>query len=157
LSIIVEKMGLEDIDELIRWRMTVLREVFSIPEDEDTTALEAENRRYYERQLEADAHTAVIARENGETALGCGGICYYQEMPSPDNPNGLCAYLMNIYVVPGRRHEGIAQDIVSRLIADARTRGVTKIYLETSEDGRKLYHDLGFRPMEDYLKWEPLK
>lgn len=31
-------------------------------------------------------------------------------------------------------------------------RGITKIHLETSECGRKLYQRIGFTPMTDYLK-----
>lgn len=147
MSIRIQKLGVSDMDTLLRWRMTVLAEVFSIPEDEDTSGLREENRRYYEKRIASGEHTAVLALD-GDEGVGCGGICYYQEMPSPDNPTGECAYLMNIYVTPARRHQGIAQEIVKCLISDARARGVTKIYLETSEDGRRLYERLGFRPME---------
>lgn len=153
MSIRIQKLGVSDMDTLLRWRMTVLAEVFSIPEDEDTSGLREENRRYYEKRIASGEHTAVLALD-GDEGVGCGGICYYQEMPSPDNPTGECAYLMNIYVTPARRHQGIAQEIVKYLISDARARGVTKIYLETSDDGRRLYERLGFRPMEGYLKLE---
>lgn len=151
MSVRIQKLRVSDMDTLLRWRMTVLAEVFSIPEDEDVSGLREENRRYYEKRIAAGEHTAVLALD-GDEGVGCGGICYYQEMPSPDNPTGECAYLMNIYVTPARRHQGVAQEIVKALIADAKARGVTKIYLETSEDGRELYRRLGFEPMVDYLK-----
>ncbi len=40
-------------------------------------------------------------------------------MPSPDNPSGRCAYLMNIYVREGYRSEGAGKKIVRYLIGCA--------------------------------------
>ena len=45
----------------------------------------------------------------GNEIVGCGGICLYQEMPSPDNPSGGCAYLMNIYTRPEFRGQGVGK------------------------------------------------
>lgn len=94
-----------DIETLMPWRMEVLHCVFSIPADADTADLERANRYYYERHLPVGSHIACIASLDGE-AVGCGGVCFYEEMPSPDNPCGRCAYLMNI--CPAYRGKGIA-------------------------------------------------
>lgn len=83
--------------------------------------------------------------------MGCGGLCLYDEMPSPDNPSGRCAYLMNIYVREGHRGAGIGKKIVRYLVGCALERGVTKIYLETSQCGRKLYESAGFTAMKDMM------
>lgn len=140
-----------DIDTLMKWRMEVLHCVFSIPKDADTSALEAANRSYYLSHLADGSHIAVIAYADGN-AVGCGGVCLYDEMPSPDNHSGQCAYIMNIYVREAYRHEGIAAHIVEWLIQQARERHITKIYLETSDAGRQLYSFLGFAPMPDMMK-----
>jgi len=137
----------------MEWRMRVLREVFSIPEDTDTTLLEQANRRYYECHLHGDSHTACFAKESGTgSIIGCGGICYQAEMPSPDNGSGSCGYLMNIYTLPEHRKSGVGREIVEYLIQDAKGRGVEKIYLESSNSGRQLYHELGFSEMRGYMK-----
>ena len=73
-------------------------------------------------------------------------------MPSPDNPNGGCAYLMNIYTRPAFRGRGVAKETCRWLIAEAQARGYRKVFLETSESGRALYASLGFTDMEDYMK-----
>ena len=87
-------------------------------------------------------------------AAGCGGICFYREMPSPDNPSGRCAYLMNIYARKNYRGQGVGQRIVMSLVEEANQRNVTKIYLETSEMARGLYEKLGFAEMKDYMIWK---
>ena len=80
------------------------------------------------------------------------GVCIYDEMPSPDNRCGKCAYLMNIYTRPEYRHQGIATRVAEHLIAEAKARKIEKIYLETSADGERMYRRLGFKDMKGYMK-----
>ena len=98
-------------------------------------------------------HTACFAIED-ETGriVGCGGICYQKEMPSPDNLSGTNGYLMNIFSLPEWRGQGIGRKIIEFLIQDAQSRGTEKIYLESSEMAKNLYYEIGFFDMEDYLK-----
>ena len=43
------------------------------------------------------SYLAVVAEVDGREA-GCETICFTEELPSPDNPSGGCAYLMNLSV-----------------------------------------------------------
>lgn len=130
--------------------MEVLREVFSLPEDADTDALERENRAYYERELPREGHLACLAELDGQV-VGCGGICLQHEMPSPDNPSGRCAYLMNVYTRPQAQRRGVGRAVVRWLVAQARQWGAHKVYLETSEAGRHLYEGEGFVDLPDMM------
>ena len=38
------------------------------------------------------------------------------------------------------------------LIKDAKQRGTEKIYLESSKNAKKLYREIGFTDIEDYMK-----
>lgn len=154
LNITVEEIGIDQIDLLMQWRMEVLREVFSIPAALDLTGLAAENREYYLQMLDkaGTGHTACFAKLDSGEIVGCGGVCFYREMPSPDNPSGYCAYLMNIYTRKAFRGNGIAQQTVDFLVSAAKKRGITKIYLETSNSARKLYKEIGFTDMPDMMQ-----
>ena len=149
----IEKASLQDLDELMAWRMEVLHEVFSITSDTDTYTLEQANRRYYERTLADGEHVACFARYNGQR-VGCGGVCLQREMPSSDNPTGLCAYLMNIYTRPQYRRLHVGSTIVGWLVEQVKQLGAGKIYLETSEIGRVMYEKLRFVEMKDLMKYE---
>ena len=149
MNIVIKQALIDDIDKLMEWRMEVLHYVFGI--SEDTQALYTANREYYKNSIPNRTHIAVFAKIN-QMAVGCGGLCLYQEMPSPDNPSGQCAYLMNIYARKEYRGQGVGKSIVDWLIDYAKRQGITKIYLETSECGRPLYESLGFRDMQDYMK-----
>lgn len=152
MEIEIKKVGLSELDELMQWREIVLREVFAIPQEQSMSELLAENRKYYERSLETGRHTACFAYVDGKV-IGCGGVCYYQEMPSPDTPNGTCAYLMNIYTAPTMRGNGVGKAIIAWLILDAKNIGATKIYLEASDNAYSLYQEMGFQDMNNYLQY----
>ena len=102
MNLQIEPATPRDLGALLQWRMEVLHAVFSIPIDTPLDALREANRRYYETELPA-AGTSPALRGSTACGAGCGGVCFYPEMPSPDNPTGRCAYLMNIYTKPAFR------------------------------------------------------
>ena len=146
----IVQAGTDDLETLMQWRMEVLRHVFALPAEADTAELEQENHRYYEQQLSQGGHTACFAKIDG-VIVGCGGVCFYDEMPSPDNPDGRCAYLMNIYCREAYRKRGVGRAVVRWLTGYALGKGIRKIYLETTDEGRKLYESTGFREMKDMM------
>lgn len=153
MKITIRQVSDCEIPVLMQWRMEVLHDVFDIPEHELMDSLYKENERYYKATIKRGLHVACFALVNNKIA-GCGGMCLYHEMPSPDNPNGKCAYLMNIYTRPAYRGCGIGKKVVEWLICEAQKRNIAKIYLEASEAGRPLYEKLGFVNMHGYMKLE---
>ncbi|MDE6286183.1 MAG: GNAT family N-acetyltransferase [Muribaculaceae bacterium] len=139
-----------DTDELMRWRAEVIEHVFGAKPDAEL--LEA-NMRYFLSHAGDGSHLALGAERDG-TECGCGAVCFTEELPSPDNPGGRCAYLMNIYVREPFRNRGVAHAIVEALVAAAARRRCGKIYLETTNEGRTLYSSLGFKDMPDMMKYE---
>lgn len=138
------------IPTLMRWRAEVLREVFG---GEPGARLLVANRQYYRQHSADGSHLAFVARDESGEECGCGSVCFSDELPSPDNPTGRCAYLMNIYVRRPFRRRGYGHQIVKRLIEEAKQRNCGKIYLETTGEGRPVYVSLGFRELPDMMKY----
>ena len=151
MDIMIRLASVNDIDMLLEWRMEVLCHVFGTQNIGDVQSLYSANLEYYKEAIPSGDHVAVFAEIEGITA-GSGGLCLYRELPSPDNPTGQCAYLMNIYTRQEYRKQGIGKSVVEWLVGYAKKQGITKIYLETSERGRSLYESLGFSDMRDYMK-----
>lgn len=149
-DITVRELGLGDIDYLLRWRMEVLETVFAEDGPWDADALLEANRRYYEHALGTTHHAFVAALDGVD--VGCGGICLQDEMPSPDNPSGRCAYLMNIYTREVARGNHVGTAMVMALVDKARRCGAGKVYLEATDMGAPLYAHLGFAPMDGMMK-----
>lgn len=146
----IELHRISDIEELMTWRKEVIVNVFNtVP---DSYLLEA-NRHYYEKHIADGSHIAYAASKDGKN-IGCGAICMTEELPSPDNPGGRCAYLMNIYVRESFRNHGVAHAIVGRLVEDAKTMGCGKIYLESTEMAKPIYREIGFNNMDNMMKYE---
>ena len=145
----IELKRIKDIDELMNWRAEVIETVFG--EKPSFQLLDA-NRKYYEKHIADGSHIAFLASYDGKE-VGSGSICITDELPSPDNPSGHCAYLMNIYVREGYREHGIGHAIVGKLLEEAQRLDCEKIYLETTDEGRGVYESLGFRDMPDMMKY----
>lgn len=139
----------DDIGQLMSWRIEVIRAVFGREPDD---ALIADNYTYYRTHIAAGRHIAVVATVDGVDA-GCGSVCLSEELPSPENPGGRCAYLMNIYVRRSYRKRGVGRAIVMWLVAEAEQLGCGKVYLETTDAGRRLYEGCGFKEMDGMMKF----
>lgn len=148
----VREMPPADIDTLLGWRMEVLATVFADEGPWDAEALREANRSYFEQNA-GGGYVACVASVDGEDA-GCGVVCFQQELPSPDNPSGTCAYLMNIYTRSAFRHHGVGRVVVEWLVERAEAQGAGKIYLEATEIGQPLYEEAGFKPMQGMMKLE---
>ena len=146
-----KKATIEDIDELVRTRIIVLRAVNKLSDDVDMSVVEKESYEYYKRALETGEHITYLVYDNG-TFIGAGGVNFYQVMPTYHNPTGKKAYIMNMYTAPEYRRKGIAIHTLDLLVKDAREQGVSQITLEATEMGRSLYEKYGFVKMEDEME-----
>lgn len=137
------------IPTLMHWRREVIEQVFGVA---PSARLLVANRRYYREHVADGSHLAVVAAID-DTDVGCGALCLSEELPSPDNPSGRCAYLMNIYVREAYRGRGIGHAIVRWLVNRARETGCDKIYLETTDGARSLYQSIGFQPLPGMMRY----
>ena len=87
---------MEDIDELVRTRIIVLRAANRLSEDVDMSLVEKESFAYYNHALDTGEHIAYLVYDN-EKFIGAGGVSFYQVMPTYHNPGGQKAYIMNMY------------------------------------------------------------
>lgn len=141
----------DDIDELVRTRITVLRAANKLSDDADMSAVEKETFAYYRRALENGEHIAYLVYDSG-TFIGAGGVSFYQVMPTYHNPSGKKAYIMNMYTAPEYRRQGIALHTLDLLVKNAKEQGISHISLEATDMGRPLYEKYGFVKMEDEME-----
>lgn len=141
----------EDIEELVKTRIIVLRAANKLSDDVDMSLVEQETYAYYKRALETGEHIAYLVYDNG-TFIGAGGVSFYQVMPTYHNPSGKKAYIMNMYTAPEYRRRGIAFHTLDLLVKAAKEQGVSQIALEATDMGQPLYEKYGFVKMEDEME-----
>lgn len=141
----------EDIEELVKTRIIVLRAANKLSDDVDMSLVEQETYAYYKRAMETGEHIAYLVYDNG-TFIGAGGVSFYQVMPTYHNPSGKKAYIMNMYTAPEYRRRGIAFHTLDLLVKAAKEQGVSQIALEATDMGQPLYEKYGFVKMEDEME-----
>ena len=151
LQLYYKRATMEDIDELVRTRIIVLRAANKLSDDEDMSVVEEESYAYYRRALKNGEHIAYLVYDNGKF-IGAGGVSFYQVMPTYHNPTGKKAYIMNMYTAPEYRRQGIAIHTLDLRVKDAKEQGVLQIALEATDMGRPLYERYGFVKMEDEME-----
>ena len=82
-----KRATMEDIEELVRTRIIVLRAANKLDDDEDMSFVEEESYAYYRRALKTGEHIAYLVHDNG-IFIGAGGVSFYQVMPTYHNPTG---------------------------------------------------------------------
>ncbi len=138
---------LDELELLVKTRVEVLRAANELDAQTDMTEVERASRVYYEKALSDGSHVAILVKEDGKV-IGCGGVSFYTVMPTYHNPSGRKAYIMNMYTDPAYRRQGIAYRTLSKLVEEAKNRGISQISLEATKMGRPLYEAYGFTPME---------
>jgi GNAT superfamily N-acetyltransferase len=136
----VRRTDARDADLLARLRLENQRES---GEASDEPAYESALKEWFREHLSAGDVHAWIAVDDGR-AVGTGGVVVVPRPPYPRNPAGLEAYVTNMYTVPDRRREGIGRRILDEITQHAKSLGVPRLLLHSSEAGRHLYEQAGF-------------
>ncbi|MGB4660491.1 MAG: GNAT family N-acetyltransferase [Mobilitalea sp.] len=129
----------DDIELLMQSRLEMLKLVNDLPEDYTfSEELMEASRKYFTSNYQ----TTILAID--EKVVGCATICYIEIMPTFSHPTGKRAHLMNVYTQGLYRRQGIAFQMLSILVNEAKEKGVTEISLDATESGKPLYEKYGF-------------
>ena len=140
-----------DLPALLECRMGMLADVF--PEHSgggsDWQALVADNRRWLDEHFGRDFQ-AWIGDLDGRLA-GSAAVMWFPHPPGPTNPGGTEAYVLSVYTRPDCRRRGVARALMEAIVREAQGRGIKRIWLRASSEGRPLYEQMGFGP-SNYLQ-----
>ncbi|MBQ2861709.1 MAG: GNAT family N-acetyltransferase [Oscillospiraceae bacterium] len=106
---------------------------------------------FFKKWLASKDFIQLIAEDNGKL-LSTAAVIYYDLPPSFTNKIGVRGYVTNVYTVPEHRRKGLSKQLLSMLLDDAKSRGIKKLWLGASKDGRPLYEKLGFIQQQSYME-----
>jgi len=86
---------------------------------------------------------------DGDRPAASGSILYTDWLPRPDGKQAVLAYVHSVYTEPVYRRLGLARQILNAMIAECQARGLPRLTLHASEQGRGLYEQLGFVPTNE--------
>lgn len=107
---------------------------------------------YYTRHMADGTFFGCIAVYDGEI-VGTGGMSIVEKPPYFGCPSGKIGLLSSMYTDPRFRRRGIATEILSRVIADARAAGCGTVQITASDMGVKLYSAFGFTHNGNFMQY----
>ncbi|MBR6658030.1 MAG: GNAT family N-acetyltransferase [Oscillospiraceae bacterium] len=113
--------------------------------------IDAELDAFFKKWLVSEDFLQLIAEEDGKL-LSTAAVIYYDLPPSYTNKIGVRGYITNVYTAPEHRRKGLSKMLLTELLNNAKSRGIKKLWLGASKDGRPLYEKLGFIQQESYME-----
>ncbi|MBZ5704363.1 MAG: GNAT family N-acetyltransferase [Acidobacteriia bacterium] len=142
LDILIREATLDDIPEILRHRRGMYEDM-DYTETQSLATMVATSEQYLSQALANRSFRVWFA-------LAGGGAVVIS--PWPSHPYDLeCrrATILNLYVYPEFRRQGIARRLMQTMIEWCTNQGFAAVSLHASTDGRHLYETLGFKPTNE--------
>lgn len=132
----------QNVSGLAEIRMKYLLEDFPDMTTAQAAQIKAKLPRYYSDHLNCDFF-AYLAEDGGKI-IGSAFLTVRELPPNPNFPNGRVGTVLNVFTEASHRRQGIATALMELLISDAKVMELDYIELKASEDGYRLYKQMGF-------------
>lgn len=150
MEVVVRRAEVADVPTLTRMRIEFLAESRGLLAGELEERSARPTADFFERQMRAGTIVSWMAEEPGE-CIGLVSMLLLDMAPHPEDPRSLEGYVINMYVVPGRRRRGVAGRLMAACLAGGRELSVRKLMLYSTDDGVQLYTGRGFEPHPRFM------
>lgn len=145
---VIRLATVEDAPILARHRASMFRDMLEVDE-QGASVIENTSIHHLEALVEAREYFGFLAEHEGRV-IGGGGVWLRPLLPRPGTLQGsIEAYVLNVYTEPDHRRSGVARAMMQAILEWSRGRGVARVTLHASADGRPLYEELGFEPTNE--------
>ena len=87
----------------------------------------------------------------GGRVIGGAGLLLLHWQPSREGPNPIRGRVVNVFVEPEHRRQGVARALLQTLLTEARNLQLGVLNLGSSAEGRDLYASFGFLASESEM------
>ena len=143
------KLTLEDLGTFIDMRINQLQEEGA----KATVNLKPALEDYYKRHIQDGTFVSWIATD-GDKIIATSGMSFVEKPPYFGCPSGRIGLLSSMFTNPNYRRKGIAKELLSRVVNDARDYGCGTIQITASDMGVKLYTDFGFVHNGNFMQYK---
>lgn len=148
MSIIYQKLTEKELDIFIDMRINQLREE-GAKEDIDIKPALLE---YYKRHMADGTFVSWLAVDQG-VIVGTSGMSFVEKPPYFSCPNGKIGLLSGMFTAKDYRRQGIARELLSRVVEEARKYGCGAVQITASDMGVLLYTNFGFVRNGNFMQY----
>ena len=149
MEIEYRKLSEKELDVFIEMRINQLREE-GAKEDID---LKPALMDYYMRHMKDGTFVSWLALD-GNNIIGTSGMSFVEKPPYFGCPSGKIGLLSSMFTNPNYRRNGIAKELLSRIVNEAKQYGCGTIQITASDMGVKLYTDFGFEHNGNFMQYK---
>ena len=108
---------------------------------------------YYNRYMADGTFVSWLAFD-GNKIIGTSGMSYVEKPPYFGCPSGKIGLLSSMFTNPDYRRKGVAKELLSRVVKDAKDYGCGAVQITASDMGVKLYADFGFVHNGNFMQYK---
>ena len=149
MEIEYRKLSEKELDVFIEMRINQLREE-GAKEDIDLKPALLD---YYKRHMKDGTFISWLALD-GNNIIGTSGMSFVEKPPYFGCPSGKIGLLSSMFTNPNYRRKGIAKELLSRVVNEAKQYGCGTIQITASDMGVKLYTDFGFEHNGNFMQYK---
>ena len=144
-----QKLTDKELGIFIQMRIRQLREEGATEDIDLAPALQD----YYGRHMSDGTFVSWLAMD-GEKIVGTSGMSFVEKPPYFGCPSGKMGLLSSMFTDPEYRRKGIAKELLSRVVEEARTYGCGTVQITASDMGVLLYTDFGFVKNGNFMQYK---
>ena len=110
---------------------------------------------YYKRHMADGTFVSWLAMD-GDRIVGTSGMSFVEKPPYFGCPNGRIGLLSSMFTDPAYRRRGIAKELLSRAVAEAKAYGCGVVQITASDMGVLLYTSFGFVKNGNFMQYKLL-
>lgn len=149
MAVSYRRLNENDLDTFVKMRINQLREE-GATEDIDLAPSLMD---YYLRHIADDTFISWLAVDE-DKIVGTSGISIVEKPPYFGCPSGRIALLSSMFTDKAYRRQGIARELLSRVVDEARKRGCGTVQITASDMGVMLYSDFGFIKNDNFMQYK---
>ena len=150
-EITYQKLTAKELGPFIHLRIRQLREE-GAKEDMDLAPALWD---YYKRHMADGTFVSWLAMD-GDRIVGTSGMSFVEKPPYFGCPNGRIGLLSSMFTDPAYRRRGIAKELLSRVVSEAKAYGCGVVQITASDMGVLLYTDFGFVKNGNFMQYKLL-
>ena len=147
-NLVYRKICHDDMDLFIRLRLDFINEFHKDVGETEKEKLKTSLQSYFDRHITNDELIGIVC-EYDKNIVSVAYLIIGEWPPNRNFINGKIGTLLNVYTYPEYRKNGIATNIIKKIIEEAKKQNVSMINLLATEDGENVYKKLGFFETED--------
>ncbi|MCR5734992.1 MAG: GNAT family N-acetyltransferase [Lachnospiraceae bacterium] len=149
MNITYKKLTEKELDVFIQMRIKQLREEGATEDIDLVPALKD----HYDRHMADGTFVSWLAMD-GDRIIGTSGMSFVEKPPYFGCPSGRIGLLSSMFTDPDYRRMGIAKELLSRVVEEARNYGCGVVQITASDMGVKLYSAYGFTHNGNFMQYK---